>query len=256
MPLISRKEYAELCGDEVLKVNMWIKRRKIWLVEGDKKKIDSENPVNAAFAAERQLFNQAKQLGVVPVAGGGKKKITPQEEVIIVTKTPKTVTKIPKKVTEKATKVVEKHHVKPEKPAKPAEIQQKERVIAEQTVLAKVRMDQDMQKKALEIENLELGKQQKLLSLNKSAGNLLPVDLVKGVLKRHGDTFFKSFEKSIERFVSIISGSDQEAYVKHLAKVKDILSKTIQDAGKQADEEILILVNDYSETLARGQKKI
>jgi hypothetical protein len=79
---------------------------------------------------------------------------------------------------------------------------------------------------------------------------------VKGVLKRHGDTFFKTFEKSIERFIAIIAGSDQDTYVKYMATLKENLNKTIQDAGKQADEEILILVNDYSETLARGQKKI
>lgn len=262
MPLISRKEFADICGDDILKVNKWIQRKKIWTLPDNKKLIDTDNPVNAAFASDRQVFNAAKALGEgvpkilsaedlkvknsnkpVKVSKNGIKK--PES----VSKSPKSVTKIPKKVTDNGEKTTVKE-------PKPAEIRQKERQLADQKVVAKARMDQDYNKKALEIENLELAKQQKILQLNKSAGNLLPVDLVKGVLKRHGDTFFKSFEKSSERFLSIICGSDQETFVKHMAKMKEIFSGAIQDAGKQADAEILILVNDYSETLARGQKKI
>lgn len=249
MPLITRKEYAELCGDRPDAIVVWIKRRKIWTVPDNKKLIDTENPINAAFASERQLFNKAKGMGEsVPKAAK------------IVKEKPKSVTKTSKKATESSVKLTESEP-KPVKkqplPAqKPAEIIKKDRVLAEQNVIAKAKMDQDFVKRGLEIENLELAKQQKMLQLNKSAGNLLPVDLVKGVVKRHADTVFKTFEKSIERFVSIICGSDQEVYVKHLATVKDILSKTIAEAGALADQEILILINDFSETLARGQKKI
>lgn len=262
MPLISRKEFAELCGDRLDAINVWIKRKKVWTVPDNKKLIDTDNPVNATFANERQVFNAAKALssGVSKVieidevkAKNSNKAIKVSKNEIkkpeSVSKSPKSVTKIPKKVTDNGEKTTVKE-------PKPAEIRQKERQLADQKVVAKARMDQDYNKKALEIENLELAKQQKILQLNKSAGNLLPVDLVKGVLKRHGDTFFKSFEKSSERFLSIICGSDQETFVKHMAKMKEIFSDAIQDAGKQADAEILILVNDYSETLARGQKKI
>lgn len=268
MPVISRKQYAELCGDDILKINMWIKRGKISVSAVNKKLIDTENAINAAFMADRRRFNAMAPFdGVVSehaeseplVAGSLTKKVKSEQ------KTQKTGKKIPKAVkVGKApviSKMVQKHHVKeqkaPVKPtAQPREIKIVERKIAEQSAKDERRVDQDMVKKGLEIENLELAKQQKLLQLNKSAGNLLPVDLVKGVLKRHGDTFFKSFEKSSERFLSIICGSDQETFVKHMTKMKEIFSAAIQDAGKQADAEILILVNDYSETLARGQKKI
>lgn len=259
MPLITRKEFADLCGDRHDAITVWIKRGKIWTVPDNKKLIDTDNPVNAVFASERQVFNAAKVMGQrvqVKVKNAEKQvKVSKKSD-----KNPETFTKIPKEVTEKVGRPIKYALEKANKTVipvpKPAEIRQKERHLAEQNLVAKARMDQDYNKKALEIENLELAKQQKMLQLNKSAGNLLPVDLVRGVLKRHGDTFFKTFEKSIERFISIICGSDQETYVKHLANVKDILSKTIADAGKLADEEILILVNDYSETLARGQKKI
>lgn len=248
MPIVSRKQYAELCGDDVLKINMWIKRGKISVSAVNKKLIDTENAINATFMSDRRRFNAMESFdGHVP----GNSTLT---EKVAESKT---------KSVGRPAKVVEKHYfnpknkpVKPVKPAEPKEIRVFDKRIAEQSARDERRVDQDMQKKGLEIDNLELAKQQKLLQLNKSAGNLLPVDLVKGVLKRHGDTFFKTFEKSIERFISIIAGSDQETYVKHMATLKEMLSKSIQDAGKLADAEILILVNDYSETLARGQKKI
>lgn len=263
MPIISRKQYAEICGDDILKINMWIKRGKISTVPLNKKLIDTENAINATFMGDRRRFN-----AMGPFAGD-----TPENSTIDTKvsksepKKVKTVNKIPKKAAEKKGKIPSKTAVKPIKEVKtkekipvklvePKEIRIVEKKIAEQSARDERRVDQDMVKKGLEIENLELAKQQKLLQLNKSAGNLLPVDLVKGVLKRHGDTFFKSFEKSSERFLSIICGSDQETFVKHMTKMKEIFSGAIQDAGKQADAEILILVNDYSETLARGQKKI
>lgn len=273
MPIISRKQYAEICGDDILKINMWIKRGKISTVPLNKKLIDTENAINATFMGDRRRFNAMTPFaGDVPENSTIDTKVSKTEpkKAKTVKKIAKTVTKIPKKVTEKPVKRPEKAPIKAQKaPLKQTERPHKivktgetkeirivEKKIAEQSARDERRVDQDMVKKGLEIENLELAKQQKLLQLNKSAGNLLPVDLVKGVLKRHGDTFFKSFEKSSERFLSIICGSDQETFVKHMTKMKEIFSGAIQDAGKQADAEILILVNDYSETLARGQKKI
>jgi len=270
MPIVSRKQYAELCGDIVQKIDVWISRKKISTIPDNKKLIDTDNAINAAFLSDRRRENGLGPYdGYVPENSTIVTKISKSEpkKAKTVHKVAKTVTKITKKVTKTPAKRPEKAITKanstPKSQAKspikapgPKEIRVFERKIAEQSARDERRVDQDMQKKALEIENLELAKQQKLLQLNKSAGNLLPVDLVKGVLKRHGDTFFKTFEKSIERFIAIIAGSDQDTYVKYMATLKENLSKTIQDAGKQADEEILILVSDYSETLARGQKKI
>src|SRR5882762_38504 len=239
MPQVTRKAFAELCGETEKALNVYISRLKVSPVAGDKKFIDTDNAINLAFISQRRRLNDME-----PLIGFD----LPEPKVF-----EKKSTKIPLKplLTPKP------EPVKPApKPPEPKEIKVFERKIAEQSARDERRVDQDMVKKGLEIENLELAKQQKVLQLNKSAGNLLPVDLVKGVLKRHGDVFFKSFEKSIERFISIIAGSDQVLYVKHLANVKDILSKTIIEVGRQADEEIVILVNDYSETLSRGQKKI
>lgn len=272
MPLISRKEFAELCGDLYEATNKYIIRGKIDVLPDNKKLIDTDNAVNAAFIQERQLFNRTKALGdklshaviaknkqvaklLQPVTKKSKKVTNPpaEKEVKLSAKPPDKIKIIAKPVKESKAKA-------PEPKISPAEIRQKERILAEQNTQARARMDQDMQKKQLEIENLELSRQQKLLLLSKSAGNLMPVDLVKGVLKRQASAIINNFEKDIETqvgiMVNVMAGGDPRLHVRFIGEIKELLSRGISRAGKQADEEIIILVDDYSQTLVRGQKKV
>jgi hypothetical protein len=273
MPLISRKEYAELCGDRLDAINVWInKRGKVVTVADNKKLIDTDNPINAAFIQERQVFNTQKRMTSVPENAETvtkiSKKVTKTQEIDqgipekkrgSPKKEAKSDVKLPKSSNFKAEKPVKSPVIPPVKAANTAEIRQKERVLAEQNIIAKAKMDQDYAKKALEIENLELAKQQKQLMLNKAAGELMPVDLVRGVLKRHADAINKNFEKGIVSLitimVNIMAGGDNLMNVRFLGEAKEILSKNITNAGKQADEEIKILVTDFSQTLLRGQKR-
>lgn len=269
MPIISRKQYAELCGDIVQKINEWIKRGKISTFPDNIKLIDTDNAINSTFMSDRRRFNAMGPYdGHVPDNSNIDTKIskTVIKSPKSVKEKAKSVTKIPEKVTKSVPKKAEKvplkqtgrqHKIVPT--TEPREIRIVEKKIAMQTARDDKRVDQDMQKKALEIENLELAKQQKLLQLNKSAGNLMPVDLVRGVLKRHADSFLKNFERGIETqitiMVNIMGGGDPVLNTRFLGEAKELLSKNIVTAGKQAEEEIKILVSDYSQTLVRGQKK-
>lgn len=270
MPIVSRKQYAELCGDDVLKINMWIKRGKISVSAVNKKLINTENAVNAAFMSDRRRFNALDSFnGQVPENSTLPEKVSKNEpkKAKTVTKVAKTVTKIPKKVTKTPAKRPEKVIVKansaqksqakaPVKPAEPKEIRVFDKRIAEQSARDERRVDQDMQKKALEIENLELAKQVKILQLNKSAGKLLDIDLVRGVLTRHANSIFKSFEKGCENIAGIFAGSDQHLFAGIMRDLKPELSRCVKDAGIKADEEIDILIAEFSEKLARGQRKV
>jgi hypothetical protein len=236
MALLTRKEFAELCKDRQDAIVTYIRRGKIVIVPGGELAcIDPENPENKAFLEKRLQYLASKN--------APKEKIQAKNEPI----EPKRPQGRPRKGEEKPK-------------ATPAEIKQKERIIAEQAVMSRHRMDQEMQKKALEIENLELSKQQKLLLLNKSAGKLMPVDLVRGVIKRHADTINKNFENGIETLITLMvnvtAGGDQVLIARFTGEAKEILSKNIVTAGAQAEEEIIILVDEFSQQLLRGQKKV
>lgn len=236
MPLITRSEFSDLCGDRRDALTTYISRGKVVLSPQDKKVLDTDDPINASFIAERQRFNSEKN--------------TIKQE----------------KPVEKPAKVANSGKVErrgrprkgQEKQIEPAEIQKKEHRLAEQAAISKLRLDQDMQKKALEIENLELAKQQKMLQLNKAAGELIPVDLMKGVLKRHADSINKSFEKGIETLIAILAQQiniDKPTYSRFVGQSKQLLSDCILKAGKSANEEVSILVDEFSQTLNRGQRR-
>lgn len=233
MPIVSRKEFSELCGDRQDALMVYIRRNKVVLHPSDKKLLDTEDPLNKAFIEARQAFNAAK--GLPPAE---KQALKPEKKA-------KSAPETPKKPSKKAT-----GH---------AEIQKKDKVYAEQVMVNQMRVDQDMQKKALEIENLELAKQQKMMQLNKAAGQLIPVDLLRGVIKRHADSINKSFEKGIETLITImvqtLSGGDPKTHGKFLGMAKETLSKCIANAGTASENEIIILVDEFSKTLDRGQKR-
>jgi hypothetical protein len=269
MPLITRKQFAELCGDRPDAIVVWIKRKKIWTVPDNKKLIDTDNPINAAFANERQVFNAAKEMGGAPVKQDkivAEKPINATKEAKIKPEKPikpaKIVTKIPKKVTEKVGRATKLTLIKPEKPVEkgptPAEIQQKERVLAMQNEIAQRRLSQDEAKKAQDMELQALKIQSEKIRLDKTAGNLLPIDLAAGVIERHANTILKTFEKGFERIAELYSnmaGFDPVQRGEFMKECREELSLCVTTAGEQSQNEIDILVDNYSETLMTGQRK-
>lgn len=96
--------------------------------------------------------------------------------------------------------------------------------------------------------------------LAKSMGKLLPIEMVEGIIKRHASSFLKSFEKGVENIasihVNILAGGDQTKKVRVMEDCRRELSRCITEAGESAKLEIDQLIEDYSETLLRGQKRV
>jgi hypothetical protein len=237
MALVTRKEFAEMCQTTADAIVTYIRRNKITIVGTDTRCIDPKDPLNVAFLANKL----AKKVG--------KKPEKPKKEALSA--------EIPDNSDRKKAGRPLKGQEKPK--LKPAEIRKKEVELEEKRKISQYRVDQDVQKKGLEIENLELAKQQKMLQLQKAAGELMPVDLVVGVLKRHADSINKSFEKGLESLITVmtheLAAGNALAYGKYLGLAKQTLSDCIKKAGKSADEEVDILVDEFSQTLNRGQRR-
>lgn len=267
MPIVTRKEFAELCLDDEKKLNVYISRRKVSPIAGNKKLIDTDDPVNAAFISDRITANSVKISGIKPVKAEKPVKVKAEKPV----KEPKKAKVVAEKpVVKSQSKPIKepKIVVKPPKEAKVpivkvqsqpkvAAIPKSIRVMQEaQTLVNHKRVELDTQLKVKQLQNAELQIELKQLALNKAAGKLLDVDLVKGVLTRHANSIFKSFEKGCENIASIFAGSDQQLFVGIMKDLKPELSRCVKDAGVKADEELDILVTEFSETLARGQRKL
>lgn len=257
MPIVTRNELTELCNDIRTNIDVWIRRGKIITVEGNKKLIDTENPINALFIQQRQdAHEQKKLLGdvVKPVIISKKEhKVSKKADKI-----PKTVTNIPEKVTKSKTKAAapEKFHVEPKVTLAVKRAEAKR--MNDQNMRAMIKVDQEAQMRQQNIDLAELRIQSEKIRLDKTAGNLLPIDLGLGVIERHANSILKTFEKGFERIADIyanVAGMDPTTRTDFIKECRVELSHCVETAGKSAEAEIDILVDNYAETLMVGQKK-
>jgi len=221
MSLLSVKQFSELCGDKAKSIETWIARGKVNVNrETGKKLVDTENPVNALFIQQRQDAHAYKKL---------------LGELVMPVRIEKTFNKMRAEM-------------------KPAEAQR----MNEQTLRAAVRIEQETKIRQQNIDLTELRIQSEKIRLDKTAGNLLPIDLAMGVIERHANSILKTFEKGFERIADIyanFAGMDPTTRTNFIKECRAELSHCVETAGKSAEAEIDILVDNYAETLMVGQKK-
>lgn len=274
MPLLTRKEFAELAGLDVLAINRDFKRGKLSHLPGNKKLLDTDNPINAAYVAKHRDGVVVKPVEITESVPKVVKSGADIPKTVL--KSPKAVLKITKKVTEKQAKPPKIVPVEPEKKVKtPAKKPEKfhvepkqvkshqvkfDKALLEQNARDQLRVDLAYTVQQRTLEKAELDIKIKQLNLDKVAGELLPVDLVRGVLSRNGSSFIKSFEQGIENIATIMcevmAAGDPTMRPRIIGEMKALLSKCIKDAGGMAEREVTTLVDDYSQTNYRGQKKI
>lgn len=257
MSIVTRNELTELCNDIRTNIDVWIRRGKIITVESNKKLIDTENPINALFIQQRQDAHEQKKLlgGVVKPVIISKKEAKVSKKA---DKIPKSVTNIPEKVTKAKVKVAapEKFHVEPK--ATLAMKRAEAKRMNDQNLRAMIKVDQEAQMRQQNIDLAELRIQSEKIRLDKTASNLLPIDLGLGVIERHANSILKTFEKGFERIADIyanVAGMDPTTRTDFIKECRVELSHCVETAGKSAEAEIDILVDNYAETLMVGQKK-
>lgn len=268
MPIISRKDLSEICGDMVQSVNKWIERGKIIHLDGNKKLIDTENPVNALFIQQRQEAHEQKKLlgevvkpvvidrkpdKKVPVSAKRPGRSPKDKSQAIAPEKAITIAKEPKISKAKAP---ETFHVQPKVTAEMKRAEAKR--MNDQNLRAQIKVDQEAQMRQQQIDLQELRIQSEKIRLDKTAGNLLPIDLGMGVIERHANTILKTFEKGFERIADIyanFAGMEPNTRTDFIKECRIELSHCVETAGKSAEAEIDILVDNYAETLMVGQKK-
>lgn len=226
MSILTRGEFAILCGDDIKALNVYIQRGKVRVGENG---IDTKNAINKVHLAKRKTFNANKNKGI----------INPQT--------------IPP-----AVKYDDAAKIDPD-------------VTPPETHNAKLKRQSDnsddeniafYQKKKLmgEAEKAVLGAEREQLLLDKAAGKLLPLDMVTNIHKLYARNIFVNFENHLEtlatKFCEIMAGGDQRLYTRVLQELKLSLDTVITKAGNETQEDIDTLIEDYSETRHRGERKI
>jgi hypothetical protein len=237
MAIVSRQEFADLCGDDVKYLNVYISRKKVVLFDDSGKTLDTKNGINAAFIKRRKEFNAVKK----------------DEKQIIAS--------IP----------VNPHKVKVPAPAKdedegeevPLDPKMEEAVKSGSlnSVFGRYTAAEYMFMQLRGNAELALTRAEKeKMQLEKAKGELLPIILVTEVYKRYSNNIFNHFESGIEiiadKFCQIMAGGNRDLHTRALEECRHVLKRCIQDAGMETNEDIERLVTEFSISRARGEKKI
>lgn len=240
MSLVTRAEWAEICKTNAATVNTNIARGKITVLKSDKRMLDTENPLNKIFK-KNQIAIANKKLADER-AEKKNQKASGFEEAI-------------KKAAEDLNldeDELDEIYSKPETPKQKKAREQQNEDDDQST-------SWDLMKKKADA--LKATEQAKLatLQVEKLMGNLMPVDLVEGILRTNIQHIFKEFENELINIASIycdiLASGDRGKLSEIIAKIRAKLNETINRTKTNSAKEIENVIEDYAETRNRGEKK-
>jgi hypothetical protein len=118
--------------------------------------------------------------------------------------------------------------------------------------------DIDLRTKIATAESKEREVELKKIQIQKTAGRLLPVELVEKIFTINIQGIFKTFEGELENIASIYSevlGGSRKELADIIGKQREVLSKAIEKAKEDSEYEIDLAVDQYKEVRSRGERK-
>lgn len=239
MAEVSRQEFAELCGDDVKTLNVYINRKKVIMSAGGKT-IDTTNPINKAFKDKRKASATSRK----------------QNADLILSIPPNPLAPGPQAGRKRPNEDEDGGDPLPE----PLDIEKITALFAGNKGGRRDRADGaalgDMQKYVMmkikgdaELVSIRVEKEQ--LLLDKAAGKLLPMELAVDVLNGHGKLIFSNFESSIKNiatvFCKIMAGGDMDMYTRIVTDCNKELEATIKRAGIEANNELDNILTAYAD---------
>lgn len=250
------------------------------LLRNKKKLIDTENPVNYIYLLEVNGGDQSvfAEYDLTPIGRANvNKKITSpnkliknivinKKEVVIPEKTVDLAVGGKKnKLSDSAAKGNSVHTVETEKKEpelvveKPIKLTAAEKnELKDSARQRRELLDYDLRQRKANAEYKERESELKQMQLEKIAGNTLPLDLTKKILKINCQAILVQFLSSVENMVAVTVeelGGVRADNVRITNELKKIFKKTVENCEKNADREIENAVAEYSEIRARGERK-
>ena len=238
MALLTRKEFAALCHTNQQVINTNVQRNNL-VVEF--RKINTENAQNKAFFDryqkkfndERKSINEVYTEVVEPVV---KPKKKPLAEPLPAAK---------KKPSVKSAMAKKKQG--DNEPQSAADLNSQKIV------------DWTLRKKQADAELVEYRAEHERLKIEKMAGKLIPVDLVFQILNIHNKSIFSTFQSDAENLASvyceILAEGDRSKLAEITDKLSVIINLNVEKSKDLSQMELDNAIEEYSETLNRGQRK-
>lgn len=254
MPYLSRKDFAMICDTTTAIIHTNVARKKINTVPGNKKLIDTDDPLNKIFKKNSLALSKQNKAESKAKAKreSMKEAIEDKKEKFIGAATFKEAIDVVADdlgITDDDIKKV----------FSGAEMPKQTKARAKQHQESQESVDWDLRKKIADAQKAELAAEKAQLDIEKLMGKLMPVDLVETILKVNIQDIFKTFENELINLASIycdiLAGGDRERLSEIIKKIRLKLAETIERVEISAAQEIENVVESYAEVRNRGEKK-
>ena len=244
MAEVSRQEFADLCGDDVKTLNVYISRNKVIVTDPkDKSKaIDTTHPINKAFLKQRKESNKLKQETKQIISSLPHAAVHPRQHILPKGEYEDGAEPLPDGITPEAMMALFAGN-KGGRRGKGDE--DDELGGMRKWMMMKIKGDAELV--ALRVEKEQL-------LLDKAAGKLVPVDVAADVLRSQAKTIFVNFENSIENianvFCTIMAGGNMDMYTRIVENARKELHTAINRAGAEANTDLDNILNTYADSRA------
>lgn len=234
MALVTRKEFAELCGKEAAYINVYITRKKISVLPS--KLIDTENPLNKIFKAN------CKKIEKATVEKGRAEKREKKQPA------PKPAKEYIEENYKKVVEVFTPEETPAQKKQREQQNEDDEEVI-----------EWDFRKKVADALRSERAAEKAQLEIEKMMGALMPTDLVQQIFTVNTKDIFKTFETDLINIASIycdiLAGGDRAKLAEIIIKIRGKLTENIKRIELTTEAEIENVIANYAESRSRGERK-
>jgi hypothetical protein len=249
MAKLTRKEFAALCHTNAQVINTNVGRNNL-VVEF--RKINTENAQNKAFFDRYQKKFDDKNRSINEV----------HTEVVEVVKKKQPKNKSENKSKETATaKESKKPIAKTNIGLTDSRSKNKEDndPPSAADLNSQLIVDWNTRKKKADAELVEYRAEHERLKIEKMAGKLIPVDLVFQILNIHNKSIFSTFQSDAENLASvyceILAEGDRNKLAEITGKLSTIINLNVEKSKDLSQQELDNAIDEYSETLNRGQRK-
>ena len=238
MALLTRKEFAALCHTNAQVINTNVARNNL-VVEF--RKINTENAQNKAFFDRYQKKFDDKNKSINNVYAEVVKPLPKTKRKPLAEPLP-TIKKKPRP-SGSTTPMKNKANDAP----------------SAADINSQAIVDWNTRKKKADAELVEYRAEHERLKIEKMAGKLIPVDLVFQILNIHNKSIFSTFQSDAENLASvyceILAEGDRNKLAEIIGKLSTIINLNVEKSKDLSQQELDNAIEEYSETLNRGQRK-
>lgn len=226
MKLVTRQQFADLCGTTTAVINTNISRGKIQVQSDDKSVLDKDAYINALFLKNRTKKSKDIKPDVKEIERLYNELVVPVEST-------------------------------PPPAAQPKKSSRSKKTVGEKQ--AEEATNWDLRKKIADAKKAEASAEKEELSVSKMMGQLMPVDMVEQILRVNIQHIIKEFENSSVNIASIfcdmLAGGNREVLADMISKLRLELQDSVRRVEEASSREIEGVINEYAETRNRGERK-